>query len=139
MVFIFSEFISNWLSNDDSLNMDLCYNDDLHLIRKGNDLWAKEIINIYYHSKYTVAYSKPSYRDITSSSFNYADFPPLWFFTSHMANLSNGFHLFLLKVPLLILLTLNNPWSFLVTLIFQLLLKSLLPSLFWNPIILSFH
>ena len=77
MDFIFSELKSNWLSNDDSLNMDLCYNDELHLIRKGNELLAKEIINIHYHSKYTVAYSKPSYRDITSSSFNYADFPSI--------------------------------------------------------------
>ena len=31
----------------------------------------------FYHSKYTVAYSKPSYRDITSFSFNFANFPPL--------------------------------------------------------------
>ena len=74
--FHFLEFKSNWLNNDDSLNMELFYDDDLHLIRKGNELLAKEIINFYYHSKYTVAYSKPSYRDITSFSFNYADFPP---------------------------------------------------------------
>ena len=39
--------------------------------------WQKEIINFYYHSKYTVAYSKPSYRVITSFSLFYADFPPL--------------------------------------------------------------
>ena len=71
------EFKSNWLNNDDSLNIELFYDDDLHLIRKGNELLAKEIINFYYHSKYTVAYSKPSYRDIISFSFNYADFPPL--------------------------------------------------------------
>ena len=71
------EFKSDWLNNDDSLNKELFYDDDLHLIRKGNELLAKEIISFYYHSKYTVAYSKPSYRDITSFSFNYADFPPL--------------------------------------------------------------
>ena len=49
----------------------------LHLIQKGNELLAKEIIDFFYHMKYTVAYSKPSYRDITSFSFNCADFPPL--------------------------------------------------------------
>ena len=75
--FHFLEFKSNWLNNDDSLNTELFYDDDLHLIWKGNELLAKEIINFYYHSKYTVAYSKPSHRDITSFSFNYTDFPPL--------------------------------------------------------------
>ena len=54
--FHFLEFKSNWLNNDDSLNMELFYDDDLHLIRKGNELLAKRIINCYYHSKYTVAY-----------------------------------------------------------------------------------
>ena len=57
--------------------MELFYHDDLHLMWKGKEFLAKAIINFYYHSKYTVAYSKPSYRDITSFSFNYADFPPL--------------------------------------------------------------
>ena len=75
--FHFLEFKSNWLNNDDSLNIELFYDDDLHLIWKDNELLVKEIINFYYHSKYTVAYSKPSYRNITSFSFNYADFPPL--------------------------------------------------------------
>ena len=72
------EFKSNWLNNGDSLNMELFYDDDLHLLRKSNESFAKEIINFYYHSKYRVAYSKPSYRDITSFSFNYSDFPPLF-------------------------------------------------------------
>ena len=75
--FHFLEFKSNRLNNDDFLNIELFYDDDLHLIRKGNELLAKEIIDFYYHSKYTVVYSKPSYRNITSFSFNYADFPPL--------------------------------------------------------------
>ena len=75
--FYFLEFKSNWLNNDDSLNMELFYDDYLHLIRKGNELLAKEIIDFFDHSKYTVAYSKPSYRDITSFSYNFADFPPL--------------------------------------------------------------
>ena len=75
--FHFLKLKRNWLNNDDSLNMELFHDDDLHLIRKGNELLAKEIINFYYNSKYTVGYSKPLYRDITSFSFNYADFPPL--------------------------------------------------------------
>ena len=75
--FHFLEFKLNWLNNDDSLNMELFYDDYLHLIRKGNELLAKEIIDFFDHSKYTVAYSKPSYRDITSFSYNFADFPPL--------------------------------------------------------------
>ena len=39
--FYFLEFKSNWLNNDDSLNMEFFYNDYLHLIRKGNELLAK--------------------------------------------------------------------------------------------------
>ena len=65
--FHFLEIKSNWLNNDNSNNMELFYDDDLHLIWKGNELLTKESINFYlYHSKYTVAHSKPSYRDITS-------------------------------------------------------------------------
>ena len=73
--FHFLEFKSNWLNND-SLNMELFYNDYLHLIRKGSELLAKEIIDFFYHSKYMFAYSKPSYRNIISFSFNFTDFPP---------------------------------------------------------------
>ena len=120
--FNFLEFIWNWLNNNDSLNMELFYDDDLHLIRKGNKLLAKEIINFCYHSKYTMAYSKPSYRDTTSF---------------HL--ITQIFYLFLLKTPLLILLTLYNSRSSLVTLIFQLLIRSFLPSLFLNPIKISLH
>ena len=58
--------------------MELFYDDYLHLIRKGNELMVKEIIDFFYHSKYMVAYSKPSYRDITSFSYNFTDFPPLY-------------------------------------------------------------
>ena len=79
--FYFLEFKSNWLNNDDSLNMEFFY-DYLHLIRKGNELLAKEIIDFFDHSKYTVAYSKPSYRDMISFSYNFADFPPLSFQSS---------------------------------------------------------
>ena len=71
------EFQSNWLNNYDTLNMELFYDDHHHLIRKGKELLAKEVINFYYHSKYLVAYSKPSYKDITSFLFSDADFPPV--------------------------------------------------------------
>ena len=71
------EFQSNWLNSYDTLNMELFYVDDLHLIRKGKELLVKGVINFYYHSKYLVAYSKPSYKDITSFLFSYADFLPL--------------------------------------------------------------
>ena len=39
--FYFLEFKSNWLNNGDSLNMELFYDDNLHLIRKGNELLSK--------------------------------------------------------------------------------------------------
>ena len=39
--FHFLEFKSNWLNKDDSLNLEFFYNDDLHLIQKGNELLAK--------------------------------------------------------------------------------------------------
>ena len=58
--FLFWEFKSHWLDNADSLNMELFHNDELHLIRKGIELLAKEI-NFHYHLKYPAAYSKPSY------------------------------------------------------------------------------
>ena len=45
------EFKLNYLNNDDSLNMELFYGDDLHFIRKGNELLAKEIIHFYDHLK----------------------------------------------------------------------------------------
>ena len=34
--FHFLDFKSNWLNNDDSLNIEFVYDDDLHLVRKGN-------------------------------------------------------------------------------------------------------
>ena len=48
------------------------------VVWKNNELLAKEIMNFYCHSKNKVAFSKPSYRDITSFSFNYADFLPFF-------------------------------------------------------------
>ena len=57
--------------------MELFYDDYLHIIRKGNELLTKEITDSFDHLKYAVAYSKPSYRSITSFSCNCTDFPPL--------------------------------------------------------------
>ena len=70
------KFKSNWLNSNDSLAMELFYDDYLHLLWKGNELLPKEFIDFYYHLKYTMAYSKPSYIDITFFSLNYPDFPP---------------------------------------------------------------
>ena len=75
--FYLLEFKFNWLNNDDSLNMEFFYDDYLHPIRKGNELLTKETNDFFDQSKYTVAYSKPSYRDITAFSYNFADFTPL--------------------------------------------------------------
>ena len=102
--------------------MELFYDDEVQLIRKDIELLKNAIINFYDHSKYTMGYSNPSYRDITSFSFNYADFSPL----SSKSSAFNSFNL-------------RSPRSFLVTLIFQLLLKTLLPSPFCNPTILPLH
>ena len=112
--FHFLEFKLNWFNNDDSLNMELFYNDDLHLIRKGNESLAKEIINYNYHSKYTVAYSKLSIGTL------------LLF---HL--ITQIFHLCFLEAPLLIFYSTR---SFLITLIFQ--LKSLFTSLLFNHFLL---
>ena len=45
--FHFLEFKSIWLNNDDFLNMELFHDGYLHLIRKGNVLLAKEIIDFF--------------------------------------------------------------------------------------------
>ena len=84
---------------------------DFHLIRRGNELLAKEFVNFHYHSKHKIVIQ---------------NFHTLLLF--HL--ITKICHLFLLKAPLLILLTLYNPRSFLVPTMFQLLLEKLLPSLF---------
>ena len=90
-----------------------------YLIRKGSELFTKEIIAI---------------TGITRWLNQNLDIEALLLFHS----IKQISHLLLIKSLLLIILTFYNPRSFLVTLIFQLLLKSLLPSLFGNPIILFF-
>ena len=76
-------FLNNWLNHDDFLNMELFCDDYLHLIRKSNELLAKEIIDVFDHSKYTVAYSKPSYRNITSFLYNFCRFSTSFFSKLH--------------------------------------------------------
>lgn len=41
--------------------MTLFLDDNLHLIRKDNDMLAKEMVNFYYHLKHMVTHSKPLY------------------------------------------------------------------------------
>ena len=65
--FHFLEFKSNWLHNDDSLNIELFYDDGLHLIRKGNELLAKEIINFYYHTKSILKTFKSFYSNMAGN------------------------------------------------------------------------
>ena len=119
--FHFLEFKSKWLNNDNSLNMELFYGDDLELLTK----W---IIGKKKLLTFTIIQN-------TQWLIQNLHIESLLLFHYFM----QIFHLFPLKAPQLILLTLYNPRSFLVTLIFQLLLKRLLSSLFWNSIIISFH
>lgn len=70
------------------------------------ELLAKEVINFYYHLKYTVVNLKLHSRDMTLFSLNEAEF-----------------FIFILNVSLLILLTFYNLLSLLVTLIFYFILE----------------
>ena len=53
--------IQTKLNNNYSCNMTLFLDDNLHLIRKDNDMLAKEMVNFYYHLKHMVTHSKPLY------------------------------------------------------------------------------
>ena len=57
----------SWLNADQSLNMNLFYEDGLHLIKEGNDFLAKEIMNFYKELSFTV-YNPPriSYKNTAS-------------------------------------------------------------------------
>ena len=68
----------SWLNADQSLNMNLFYEDGLHLLKERNDFLAKEIMNFYKELSFTV-YNPPriSYKNIASFSYNTDDFPPL--------------------------------------------------------------
>ena len=73
-----------WLNSDRSLNMSLFYKDGLHLIRNGNEILAKEILNFYQSLKskfHTNAVR--SFKDATSFSLNDSSFPPLHSTSTH--------------------------------------------------------
>ena len=75
----------SWLNVDQSLNMDLFYEDGLHLIKEGSELLEKEIMIFYtqnYHSQFITHRPPPpsphiSYKNMTSFSYDTDDFPPL--------------------------------------------------------------
>ena len=56
-----------WVKVDQSFNMGLCHEDSLHLIKEGNKLLAKEIMNFYKELSFTV-YNPPynSYKNMAS-------------------------------------------------------------------------
>ena len=66
---------------DQSLNINLFYEDCHHLIKEGNELLAKEIMILYKELSFTVSNSLPSpcisYKNIASFSYNTDDFPSL--------------------------------------------------------------
>ena len=72
------KYRKSWLNVDQSLNMNLFYEDGLHVIKEGNELLAKEIMIFYKELSFTV-YNPPriSYKNMTSFSYNTDDFPPL--------------------------------------------------------------
>ena len=63
---------------DQSLHMDLFYEDGLHLIKERNELLANEIMIFYKELSFTV-YNPPhiSYKNMASFSYNTDDFLPL--------------------------------------------------------------
>ena len=67
-----------WLNIDNSLNMSLFYKDELHLIKDGNELLAKEILRFYQQLQSKVSINPiRSFKDVTLFSLKESDFPPL--------------------------------------------------------------
>ena len=67
-----------WLNLDQSLNMDLFYEDGLRLIKEGNELLANEIMAFYKELSSTVFNTLHiSHKSVASFSYNTNDFPPL--------------------------------------------------------------
>ena len=63
---------------DQSLNMDLFYEDGVHLIKEGNELLAKEIMIFYKELSFAVHNpSHISYKNMASYFYNTDDFLPL--------------------------------------------------------------
>ena len=67
-----------WLNVDQSLNMDLFYEDGLHLIKEGNELLSKEIM-IFHKELSSTVYNPPriSYKNMASFCYNNDVVPPL--------------------------------------------------------------
>ena len=68
----------SWLNVDQSLNMDLFYEEGLHLMKKGNEPLAKEIM-VFYKKLSSTVYNTPhiSYKNMASFSYNTDEFPTL--------------------------------------------------------------
>ena len=74
----FLKHSKSWLNVDQSLNIDLFYEDIHYLIEEGNEILAKEII-IFYKELSSTIFNPPRicYKNMTSFSYNTNDFPPL--------------------------------------------------------------
>ena len=74
----FLKHSKSWLNVDRSLNINLFYENDLHLIKEGNELLAKGIKIFYKELSFSVYNpSHISYKNIASFSYNTDDFPSL--------------------------------------------------------------
>ena len=73
----FLKYNKSWLNVDQSLNMDLFYEDGLHLIKEGNKFLAKEIM-AFYKILSSRIYNTPhiSYKNMASFFYNTHDFAP---------------------------------------------------------------
>ena len=68
----------SWLNVDQSLNIDLFYEDIRYLVKEGNEILAKEIM-IFYKELSSTIFNPPRicYKNTTSFSYNINDFLPL--------------------------------------------------------------
>ena len=68
----------SWVNVDQSLNIDLFYEEIRCLIKEGNEILAKEIM-IFYKELSATIFNSPriSYKNTASFSYNTNDFPPL--------------------------------------------------------------
>ena len=78
MAYLFLRYNKSWLNVDQSLNMDLFYEDGLHLIKEGNKFLANEIM-AFYEILSSRIYNTPhiSHKNMASFSYNTDDFAPL--------------------------------------------------------------
>ena len=73
----FLKLNKSWLNVDQSLNIDLFYEDIRYLIKEGNEILAKEI-TIFYKELSSTIFNPPRicYKNTASLSYNTNDFPP---------------------------------------------------------------